>query len=51
MARIKKRAKAKGGKKVKARLFKKKAKHGRLPSRKGKASKIRKLKRLSKKRR
>jgi hypothetical protein len=50
MARMKKRVKAKGGRKPKARISRKKAKHGRLPSNKGKASKVRKLKRLAKKR-
>lgn len=50
MARMKTRAKAKGAKLPKARPSRKKAKHGRLPSNKGKASKVRKLKRLAKKR-
>lgn len=51
MAKMKKRTKAKGAKKPKARPSRKKAKHGRLPSSKGKASKVRKMKRLAKKRR
>ncbi|MCI0504127.1 hypothetical protein L0Y65_05460 [Candidatus Micrarchaeota archaeon] len=51
MARMKKKAEAKGGTRPKARPSRKKARHGRLASRKGKASKVRKMKRLSKKRR